>query len=314
MGAAALIYTPDSMEHQMTLKHIGLIGTGLMGHGIGKNIVTKGFDLSVVAHKNRTPIESLIALGATESATAADLAKTCDLIILCVTGSPQVEDALYGETGILKGAKPGLIIADCSTAEPASTLRIAADLAAMNIHFLDTPLTRTPKEAEAGKLGLMAGGPAERIAKIRPVLDCIADTIIHSGPVGSAHQLKLINNFLSLANAAVAAEAITVAAKAGVSMQALKDIVVAGGANSVMFERLIKVPLENDDTAAKFAIKNARKDLRYYTNMTEQLPVASFLAEQVHQLYVLADNMGYAERFVPRMIDVMMEMNGVKRK
>ena len=298
----------------MTLKHIGLIGTGLMGHGIGKNIVTKGFDLSVVAHKNRVPVESLIALGATESASAADLAKACDLIILCVTGSPQVESAVYGEKGILNGAKPGLIIADCSTAEPASTLRIEADLATRNIHFLDTPLTRTPREAEAGKLGLMAGGPADMIARIRPVLDCFADTIILSGPVGSAHQLKLINNFLSLANAAVAAEAITVAAKAGVSMQALKDIVVAGGANSVMFERLIKVPLENDDTAAKFAIQNARKDLRYYTNMTEQLPVASFLAEQVHQLFVLADNMGYAERFVPRMIDMMMEINGIGKK
>ena len=298
----------------MTIKHIGLIGVGLMGHGIGKNIVTKGFDLAVVAHKNRTPIESLIAFGATEAATPAALAASCDLVVLCVTGSPQVEDALYGENGILKGAKPGLIIADCSTAEPASTLRIAGDLAAKNIHFLDTPLTRTPKEAEAGKLGLMVGGETEMIAKIRPVLDCFADTIIHAGPVGSAHQLKLLNNFLSLAHAAIAAEAITVAAKAGVSMQALKDIVVAGGANSVMFERLIKVPLENDDTAAKFAIKNARKDLRYYTNMTEQLPVASFLAEQVHQLYVLADNMGYADRFVPRMIDVMMELNGVKGK
>ncbi len=298
----------------MTIKRIGLIGVGLMGHGIGRNIVTKGFDLAVVAHKNRAPVESLIALGASEAATPAALAGSCDLIILCVTGSPQVEDALYGENGLLKGAKPGLIIADCSTAEPASTLRIAADLAAKNIHFLDTPLTRTPKEAEAGKLGLMVGGEVEMIAKIRPVLNCFADTIIHSGQVGSAHQLKLINNFLSLAHAAVAAEAITVAAKAGVSMQALKDIVVAGGANSVMFERLIKVPLENDDTAAKFAIKNARKDLRYYTNMTEQLPVASFLAEQVHQLYVLADNMGYAERFVPRMIDMMMVMNGVAEK
>ena len=298
----------------MTINKIGLIGVGLMGHGIGKNIVTKGFALSVVAHKNRAPVESLIKLGATESASPAALAASCDLVILCVTGSPQVEDALYSENGIVKGAGAGLIIADWSTAEPASTLRIAADLAARNIHFLDTPLTRTPKEAEAGKLGLMAGGADDLLAKVRPVLNCFADTIIHAGPVGSAHQLKLINNFLSLAHAAVAAEAITVAAKAGVSMQALKDIVVAGGANSVMFERLIKVPLENDDTAAKFANKNARKDLRYYTNMTEQLPVASFLAEQVHQLYVLAENMGYAEKFVPRMVDLMMEMNGVKGK
>ena len=297
----------------MTIKRVGLIGVGLMGHGIGKNIVTKGFELSVIAHRNRAPVESLIALGATEAATPANLAKTCNLIILCVTGSPQVEEALYGEYGIMKTAKPGLIIADCSTAEPASTSRIAADLATKGVHFCDTPMTRTPKEAEAGKLGLMVGGDEAVLDKIRPVLDCFADTIVYSGAVGAAHQLKLINNFLSISNAAIAAEAITVAAKAGVSMQALHDIVTSGGANSVMFERLIKVPLSDDDTAAKFAIKNARKDLRYYTNMTEQLPVASFLAEQVHQLLVLAENQGYGEKYIPRMIDAMMALNGVKK-
>ena len=295
----------------MTIKRVGLIGVGLMGHGIGKNIVTKGFELAVVAHRNRAPVESLIALGASETTTPAELAKTCDLIILCVTGSPQVEEALYGENGIVSAARAGLIIADCSTAEPASTLRIATDLKSKGIHFCDTPMTRTPKEAEAGKLGLMVGGEKEVLETIRPVLECFADTIIYSGNAGAAHQLKLINNFLSISNAAIAAEAITVAAKAGVSMQALHDIVTSGGANSVMFERLIKVPLHDDDSAAKFAIKNARKDMRYYTNMTEQLPVASFLAEQVHQLYVLAENQGYGEKYVPRMIDMMMALNRV---
>lgn len=297
----------------MTITKVGLIGAGLMGHGIGKNIVTKGYALKVMAHRNRAPVESLVALGATEGATPAEIAAESDLVILCVTGSPQVESIIYGEHGLVFAERPGLIIADCSTAEPHATIRIAADLAKHGVHFLDAPMTRTPKEAEAGKLGLMVGGPAQLIAHIRPVLECFGDTIIHAGPVGSAHQLKLINNFLSLSHAAIAAEAITVAAKAGVSMQALKDIIVAGGANSVMFERLIKVPLENDDSAAKFAINNARKDMRYYTNMTEQLPVASFLAEQVHQLYVLAVNQGFGERYVPRMIDMMLEMNGRAR-
>ena len=297
----------------MTIKRIGLIGAGLMGHGIGKNIVTKGYALTVMAHRNRAPVDSLIALGAKEAATPAETAADSDLVILCVTGTPQIEEIIYGEHGLAFAERQGLIIADCSTAEPASTIRIAADLAKHGVHFLDTPMTRTPKEAEEGKLGLMVGGDEKIIAQIRPVLECFADTIIHSGPVGSAHQLKLINNFLSISHAAVAAEAITVAAKAGVSMQALHDIVVAGGANSVMFQRLMKVPLADDDSAAKFAIKNARKDMRYYTNMTEQLPVASFMAEQVHQLFVLADNMGYGDRYVPRMIDVMMQMNGVKK-
>ncbi len=290
---------------------VGLIGVGLMGHGIGKNIVAKGFALKILGHRNRKPVESLVALGAVEAKTGRDLAADSDLVLLCVTGSPEVEDAIYRPGGVLEGLHPGLVVADCSTAEPGSTLRIAADIAAKGGRFVDTPMTRTPREAEAGKLGLMTGGDPATLAEIRPVLECFADTIIHAGPVGAAHKLKLVNNFLSLGHAAMAAEAITAAAKAGIDMQALHDIVVSGGANSVMFERLIKVPLADDDSAAKFTIRNARKDLRYYTNMTELAPMTSFLAETVHQTYVLADNMGYGERYVPRLIDLLGAVNGV---
>ena len=292
---------------------VGLIGVGLMGHGIGKNILAKGFSLSLMAHKNRVPVDSLVSLGAKEFVSPAEIAKASDLVILCVTGTPQVEEAIYGAKGIGEALRDGLIIADCSTAEPTSTIKIAADLKAKGVHFVDTPMTRTPKEAEAGKLGLMTGGPAEIIAKIRPVLDCFADTIVHAGDVGAAHQLKLLNNFLSIGHAAMASEAITVAAKAGVNMEAFRDIVMAGGAASVMFGRLINVPLSDDDSHAKFAIKNASKDMRYYTNMTERLPVASFLGETVHQLYVMAENMGYGDRYVPRMIDVFQKINGMKK-
>src|SRR5882724_6996308 len=138
----------------MTVKHVGLIGVGLMGHGIGKNVVEKGFQLSIVGHRNRVPIEDLIAKGAKECGSPNALAKSCDAIVLCVTGTPEVEQAIYGEYGLLGAVREGLIIADCSTAEPDSTVRIAADVAAKGGHFVDTPMTRTPKEAEAGKLGL----------------------------------------------------------------------------------------------------------------------------------------------------------------
>ncbi len=297
----------------MTIKHVGLIGVGLMGHGIGRNILEKGFKLSVLAHRNRAPVEDLIARGATELGSPHALATACDMVILCVTGSPEVEQAVYGEHGLLGAVREGFIIADCSTAEPDSTIKIAADVAAKGGHFVDTPMTRTPKEAEAGKLGLMIAGPAQVLARIRPVLETFADTIVNAGEVGAAHRLKLLNNFLSLANAAVAAEAIAVATKAGIDMTAFRDIVMSGGAASVMFGRLINVPLSDDDSHAKFAIRNARKDLRYYTNMTETLPMTSFLAETTHQLYVMADNLGYGERFVPRMIDMMLQTNGIKK-
>lgn len=292
---------------------VGLIGVGLMGHGIGKNILAKGFSLSVMAHKNRVPVDSLISLGAKECASPAEIAKASDLVILCVTGTPEVEATIYGQKGIAEAFRDGLIIADCSTAEPTSTIKIAADLKAKGVHFVDTPMTRTPKDAEAGKLGLMIAGPKDILAKIRPVLDSFADTIVFAGEAGAAHQLKLLNNFLSIAHAAIASEAITVAAKAGVDMIAFRDIVMAGGAASTMFGRIINVPLSDDDSHAKFAIRNASKDMRYYTNMTERLPVASFLGETVHQLYIMAENMGYGDRYVPRMIDVFHQINGMKK-
>jgi 3-hydroxyisobutyrate dehydrogenase-like beta-hydroxyacid dehydrogenase len=297
----------------MTIKTVGLIGAGLMGHGIGKNILAKGLKLNVLAHKNRGPVESLVAKGAVEVHSLADIARGSDMVILVVTGSPQVEEIVLGEEGLLKHGRAGLIIADCSTAEPHSTIKIAAEAAKAGIQFLDTPMTRTPNEAEAGKLGLMVGGEAALLEIIRPVLSTFADLIVHTGAVGTGHQVKLLNNFLSLGHAAIAAEAITVAAKAGVDMNALRDVIMGGGAASVMFGRLIHVPLSDDDTHARFAIRNARKDLRYYTNMTENMPVASFMAEQVHQTYVLADSMGYGERFVPRLIDMMMKLAGIKK-
>ena len=294
----------------MTIKTVGLIGVGLMGHGIGKNVLEKGFALNVMAHRNREPVDDLLKRGAKECKSATEIAAASDLVILCVTGTPQVEETIYGATGILKGAKKGLIIADCSTAVPDSTIRIAADLAKHGITFVDTPMTRTPKEAEAGKLGLMVAGDAKVIDEIRPVLNTFSDLIVHCGATGAAHQVKLINNFLSLAHAAVAAEAIAVATKASINMEALRDVIMGGGAQSTMFGRLINVPLHNDDSHAKFAIRNARKDLRYYTNMTENMPVASPIAETVHQTYVLADTQGYGERFVPRLIDMMVKNSG----
>jgi 3-hydroxyisobutyrate dehydrogenase-like beta-hydroxyacid dehydrogenase len=296
----------------MTKKKVGLIGAGLMGHGIGKNIVTKGYELTVLAHRNRAPIDDLIGRGAKEGKTPRAIADASDVVFLCVTGSPQVEDLVFRKDGLLEAMKPGLVIADCSTAEPSSTMKVAAAIHAKGGHFVDTPLVRTPKEAEEGKLGLMTGGDEKVLKDIRSILDCFADTIIHAGPIGAGHTLKLVNNFIAIGTAAVVAEGIAAGLKAKVDMKALNDIVMAGGAKSVMFERLIKVPLANDDSMAKFAIDNARKDVRYYTNMTETMPLTSYVAEAVHQTLVLAAAQGYGEKYVPRLVNLACQLNGIK--
>jgi 6-phosphogluconate dehydrogenase (decarboxylating) len=146
-------------ETGMTIKRVGLIGAGFMGHGIGKNVLAKGYQLVVMAHRNRGPVDDLIARGASERASSRAIAEETDMVILCVTGTPQIEALVYGESGLLGAVRPGLVIADCSTAEPASTMKIAADVEATGGHFVDTPMTRTPKEAESGTLGYGGGPP-----------------------------------------------------------------------------------------------------------------------------------------------------------
>lgn len=292
-------------------QRIGLIGAGLMGHGIGKNILKHGHSLAVLAHKNRKPIDSLVEQGATEVSSAKAVAEASDVVILCVTGSPQVEAVVLGENGLLDGITEGMVIVDCSTAEPASTLMVAEKVAAAGGRFVDTPMVRTPIEAEAGKLALMTGGDKATLEAVRPVLECFADTLIYAGDVGAAHKLKLVNNFIGLATAAVAAEGVAAAMKGGIDMQGLHDVVVAGGSNSVMFERIMKVLLEGDESVFKFAIGNAQKDLRYYTTMTQQQDSTSFMAENAHQTYVMASNLGYSGEYVPQLVDMLAKINNI---
>jgi 3-hydroxyisobutyrate dehydrogenase-like beta-hydroxyacid dehydrogenase len=291
-------------------QRIGFIGVGLMGHGMAKNIVEKGYPLTVLGHRNRQPVEDLIKRGAREAKTAKELAQQSDIVFICVTGSPQVEDIVFKKDGLLEGLRAGMIVADSSTAEPTSTMKVAAAVMEKGARFADTPLVRTPKEAEAGTLAVMVGSDAALLAELRPVLETFANAIFHAGPLSAGHKLKLINNYIALAACAAAAEGIATAKKAGVDLRALTDIVTSGGANSVMFQRLSKYFLDGDDTHAIFALSNCAKDLRYYTHMAEATPAVGFIAEAVHQTFQMANTRGYGDKYLPHILDAIVESNG----
>ena len=139
----------------MANKKIGFIGVGLMGHGMAKNLVEKSFPTTVLGHKNRAPVEDLVKRGANEAKDVAELVKASEVVFLCVTGSPQVEGLIYRTGGILESAAAGQIVVDTSTSQPGSTLKIAADLKAKDVRFVDAPLARTPVETEQGRLNTM---------------------------------------------------------------------------------------------------------------------------------------------------------------
>jgi 3-hydroxyisobutyrate dehydrogenase-like beta-hydroxyacid dehydrogenase len=294
-----------------TSPSIGFIGLGMMGHGIAKNLLKNGHALRFKVHRNRSHLQDLIDAGAVEVDTRAALAQA-DIVILCVTGSPQVEEIVYGSDGLLAAARPGLVVIDTSTAEPASSSRIRNDFAARGTKFIDAPLARTPKEAEEGRLNTMVGADAADFESLRPVFAAFCENIIHAGPPGHGHVLKLVNNMLAMSMAASIAEAMATAAKARLSLQKVFEVVSAGGVNSGIFQMMVGPALQGDLGGLKFAIANAQKDLRYYTHLSETLPTVSFMAEAAHQTFVQATNLGYGEKFIASLFEVQEQLNNVK--
>ena len=291
---------------------IGFIGLGMMGHGIARNLLRKGFALQFQVHKKRDHLQDLLDAGAREVRTRGELVQGADVVALCVTGTPQIEEIVYGADGLLQVARDGLTVIDHSTAEPASTTRIRADFAARGVRYIDAPLARTPKEAEEGRLNTMVGAEPADFERIKPVLAAYCENIIHVGPPGHGHVLKLINNMLAMTQAAAIAEAMAAAAKAGLSLQKVFEVISAGGVNSGIFQMMVGRMLQGDLAGLKFAIGNAQKDLRYYTHLTEMLPTTSFIAEAAHQSFVQATNLGLGDAFIASLLKVQEQINDVQ--
>lgn len=296
----------------MTAINVGFIGLGLMGHAMAANIQKKGFALGVMAHRNRQPVDDLVGKGAREFASAAALTRAMDVVLLCLPGTAEVSKALAGEQGVLAGLRPGQIVVDCSTGDPNRTAELAAQVRERGGHYLDAPVNRTPKDAVLGRLNVLAGGDAEVLDQVRPVLACFAETIHHLGPLGSGHKAKVIHNFISQGNATILAEAFCTAAKNHIDLAAFAEICSMSGGYSRTFERIIPYVLSGDDSGQQFALANCEKDMRYYTELTKSTPATAMVADAVYQTFMLAKALGHGDKYVPRLFDVLGEINGVR--
>ena len=284
---------------------IGMIGIGLMGHGIAFNLLRHGHRLALLDHPGNQPLDELVAGGASVRRTAAEVASDAEVVILCVTGSPEVEAVLTGDGGVLQGLARGAIVVDCSTAVPASTQRMAQRVAAAGGRFVDAPMTRTPVHAREGRLNLLVGADPGLFAEIRPVLACFAENITCVGPVGAGHRMKLIHNYVSLGSVALMAEAAALAHDAGVEPQVLIDVLAQGGGYGAALDRLRPYLLAGDTSAVRFSLANARKDLAYYTAMAADAGAAHAIADAVGATYADAADSGAAQRFIPELATLL---------
>lgn len=284
---------------------IGIVGVGLMGHGIAWNVLKHGYPLTALEHPGNQPMDDLKAAGATTRTSARELAAASDVVILCVTGTPEVEAVLTGAGGVLEGLRPGTIVVDCSTAVPGSSLRMAEAVAAAGGRFIDAPMTRTAQHAREGRLNLLVGGDAATVEQVMPLLRCFAENITLAGPVGAGHRLKLLHNYVSLGFAALLAEAAACAERSGVSAQVLVDVLAAGGGASVALDRLKPYMLARDPSGLQFFMANASKDLHYYLNMAQDEHAVHRIADAVTHTYDQAVQQGAGRAMVPELVSIL---------
>lgn len=293
-------------------ERIGFIGAGLMGHGMAKNILEAGYGLSVLGNRNRAPIDDLVARGAVEADSATALAAQSDIVFLCLPGAPQVEAIVRGPDGLSQGLAAGSVIVDCSTTDPNSTLALAEQLSAQGVDYADAPLGRTPKEAWDGTLDAMVGASPEIFTRIEPVISAWAGKIVHIGGLGDGHRMKLLNNFLSLGYAAIYSEALTLAAKVGITPDRFDSVIRGGRMDCGFYQTFMGHMIEGNREAHKFTLTNALKDLRYLEAMADAENMVNSVGNAAKNSFAAAVNAGGegAEDYVPHLPEYIARLNG----
>ena len=295
----------------LSTEHVGFIGLGLMGHGMAKNIVDKGYPLTVYARSDSAAVSDLLQRGTTRADSPQALAAQATVVFLCVTGSKDVEALIRGPNGLASSLRPGSVLVDCSTADPTSTVALAAELAAIGVTLVDAPLSRTPKEAWAGTLDTMVGADAATFARIQPILATWAGRIVHIGALGDGHRMKLVNNFISLGYAALYAEALTVAQAVGIAPERFDAVIRNGRMDCGFYQTFMGYTLDGNKDAHKFTLKNAYKDLRYLESMADAAGIANSLGNAVKNSFGQALANGGEDLFVPMLPELVGKLSGV---
>tara|TARA_B110000046_G_scaffold69732_1_gene77750 strand:- start:911 stop:1747 length:837 start_codon:yes stop_codon:yes gene_type:complete len=272
-----------------------------MGHGIALNVLKGGFSLVMMDHPGNQPTDDLTEMGAGHRDTPNAVAEEADLVILCLTGSAQVEAVLTGETGVISALKPGAIVVDCTTALPESTERMAALVAAAGGRFLDAPMTRLAKQAHEGTLNILVGGETDVLEAARPVLNTFTENIDHVGGVGFGHRMKLLHNYVSIGHMSLLAEAAAQAAEAGVDAQVFIDVLAKGGGASAALERLRKCILTGEASDVPFTISNAIKDIDYYREMVSNGAGSRAVADGVSAAIGATVEAGHGDAYLPEL-------------
>ena len=274
-------------------ERIGFIGLGIMGRPMARNLLVAGYPVTVW-NRSRPGMETLTKAGAEEGASPAAVARNCDIVITIVGDSPDVEQIALGEDGIIAGAHPGLIHIDMSTISPAVTRAIAAHLAEAGIDMLDAPVSGGEQGAIDGTLSVMVGGKGEIFERCRPVLDVLGGNLVYCGPSGAGQVVKLCNQVVVGLNNLALAEALVLAAKAGVPPGTMLEAVSAGAGASWVLRNLGPRILARDFQPG-IKVAHQQKDLRLALELARESTAPLAGTALVHQLFAALEAEGWGE-------------------
>ena len=265
------------------MRRVGFIGIGLMGSQMTRKLLEGGY-LLTVWNRKKEKAGPLLSAGAKWADSPRAVAQASEVVITMVTDSAASEEVICGKNGVLEGSHPGLVLIDMGSIAPEMSRSIAERARAQGIPMLDAPVTGNPKVASEGKLGIMVGGPKETFDACLPIFEKMGVKIIHVGENGKGTTLKLINNLIMGVAIEAVAEALVLAAKAGIDPQKVMEITSVGGARTGAMEtrggRMIQ-----HDFSPHFSVNNMHKDLSSALKLGEEvgvsLPAASISREML---------------------------------
>ena len=268
------------------MAELGVIGLGAMGAPIARNLLKRGHRVTVFARRAEA-MAPLIEAGAAGASSAADVASQSDITITMVIDTRAVEQVALGPHGIIEGAKPGSVVVDHSTIEPDGARRIASALKARAIDMIDAPVSGGAAVADAGVLSIMAGGDGAVLDRIRPILECYGQTIVHMGPSGAGQVAKACNQICTIVNTLGAAEAMLMAERAGLDPAKVKDVLMSGfGASRMLDMQAPKMIARDFD--GKVESRLHHKDIHIVLAMARafgiELPASAAAAKVLNEL------------------------------
>lgn len=291
-------------------ERIGFIGLGIMGQGMTRNLLKAGFELRVW-NRTASKMEPLVEAGAIAADNPAALAAASDIIITCVSDTPDVEAVILGEQGVIHGVQAGSLVIDMSTISPAATRRMAAQLAEKGAAMLDAPISGGSEGAVKGTLSIMVGGDGEDFERARPVLQAMGQTITHVGQNGHGQMVKLVNQILVVGNALAMSEAFLFAQAGGLDLRKTLAAVEKGAAGSWMLSNRMPQILERDWRPG-FMVDLQQKDVRLVLDEADEQGVPVLLSSMVFNLYRTLQAAGLGKEGNHALIKALERLSGLE--